>query len=266
MQEHDLPWLLRQLLNEYENGAAQPIPESLEEQARLLRVLMNRWMPKDEPQAVWDAQDAALQAQLKRKGIVDWTALPATARDPRIILWQGDITRLNADAIVNAANSRLLGCFVPCHRCIDNAIHSAAGMQLRAACAALMTIQGHEEPTGTAKLTAGFNLPSKYVLHTVGPIVDGVLTQTHCEQLASCYRACLKLAQQHRLDSVAFCCISTGEFGFPNQKAAEIAAAVTDMLNHSEYTGRVIFNVFKDADLRIYRRLLGEDRAARTAD
>lgn len=266
MQRYDLLWLLRQLLNEYTDGAAQPVPKTLAGQERLLRVLMNRWMPKEEPQAIWVAQDTALQEQLKRKGIVDWTILPATVRDPRMILWQGDITRLNADAIVNAANSRLLGCFVPCHRCIDNAIHSSAGMQLRAACAELMRKQGHEEPTGIAKLTPGFNLPAKYVLHTVGPIVGGALTRVHCEQLASCYRSCLALAQQ-QLNSVAFCCISTGEFGFPRQKAAEIAVAtVTDMLTNNTYTGKVIFNVFKDTDLQIYRQLLGEDRVARTID
>ena len=153
--------------------------------------------------------------------MVDAAALPVSASDSRLILWQGDITRLSVDAIVNAANSALLGCFVPCHGCIDNAIHSAAGLQLRDACNRLMEQQGHPEPTGQAKLTAGYNLPARYVLHTVGPIVQGRVSRHDRELLASCYRSCLELAAEHDLQSVAFCCISTGEFHFPNQEAAK---------------------------------------------
>ena len=183
--------------------------------------------------------------------------LPAVPSDARIVLWQGNITRLNADAIVNAANSALLGCFIPCHRCIDNAIHSAAGLQLRAACEELIKRQGHPEPTGAAKITAGYNLPARHVLHTVGPIVHGALTEEHRQLLASCYRSCLTLAAKNELKSVAFCCISTGEFHFPNDAAAEIAVReVRDFLTMPSSIERVVFNVFKDADLHIYERLL----------
>ena len=189
--------------------------------------------------------------------MVDVMALPSVSLDARIILWQGDITRLNADAIVNAANSALLGCFIPCHRCIDNAIHSAAGLQLRAECAALMERQGHSEKTGTAKITRGYNLPARHVIHTVGPIVSSALTDEHRELLASCYRSCLHLAAEHGLRSIAFCCISTGEFHFPNKEAAEIAVReVRAFLGRSTSIERVVFNVFKDEDRMIYERLL----------
>ncbi|MGL5273412.1 MAG: protein-ADP-ribose hydrolase [Phocaeicola sp.] len=173
-------------------------------------------------------------------------------------LWQGDITRLKVDAIVNAANSALLGCFVPMHRCIDNAIHSAAGAQLRISCNALM--QGGAEPTGDAKITKGYNLPARYVLHTVGPIVtNGKPTPKQEEELAKCYHSCLTLANEYGVESIAFCCISTGEFGFPQQRAAEIA--VSTVLNYLESEEsisikKIIFNVFKDEDLSIYRTIL----------
>ena len=158
---------------------------------------------------------------------------------------------------MNAANSALLGCFVPCHGCIDNAIHSAAGLRLRLACAALMERQGHEEKTGSAKITPGFNLPARYVLHTVGPIVNGPLTERHCRQLESCYQSCLQLAEEQGLDSVAFCCISTGEFGFPQREAAQIAVRTVREFVKEHSGMRVIFNVFKDADLRLYQEILG---------
>ena len=169
----------------------------------------------------------------------------------------GDITRLKADAIVDADNDRLLGCFVPCHGCIDNAIHSAAGLQLRDECSRLMEQQGRPEPTGQAKLTGGYNLPARYVLHTVGPIIHGRVTPRDREQLASCYRSCLKLASEHELQSVAFCCISTGEFHFPNQEAARIAVqTVKEFLQAPTTVRKVIFNVFKDIDAKIYTDLL----------
>ena len=178
--------------------------------------------------------------------------------DPRIALWQGDITTLRVDAIVNAANSALLGCFYPLHGCIDNIIHSRSGVQLRLACHDIMAAQGHEEPTGGAKITSAFNLPCRYVLHTVGPIITGRVTRRDREALASCYRSCLALAADRGCESVAFCCISTGEFHFPNREAAEIAVeAVRDFLNGGDGTLRVIFDVFKDRDLEIYRKLLG---------
>ena len=164
---------------------------------------------------------------------------------------------MQVDAIVDADNSALLGCFCPCHGCIDNAIHSASGLQLRDECNQIMQAQGHPEPTGRAKLTKGYNLPARYVLHTVGPIVQGRVTARDREELASCYRSCLELAAEHRLESVAFCCISTGEFHFPNQEAAEIAVkTVTGFLKQDMSIKKVIFNVFKDIDETIYRRIL----------
>ena len=171
-----------------------------------------------------------------------------------------DITTLKCDGIVNAANSQMLGCFCPNHGCIDNAIHTYAGIQLRLACAKLMERQGHEEETGKAKITPAFNLPCKYVLHTVGPIVQGDLTRRDCELLASCYRSCLELAAQNSLESMAFCCISTGEFHFPPREAAEIAVRAVENFKESTHDGmKVIFNVFEQRDLDIYKELLGAD-------
>ena len=227
------------------------------EQRRLLRALMNVRPPRPLSGDFLALQDQLLSAERGARGVVDVTTLPSVASDARIALWQGDITRLAADAIVNAANAALLGCFIPCHRCIDNAIHSAAGLQLRAACAALMEEQGHPEETGTAQITEGYNLPAWHVIHTVGPIVIGALTDRHRAQLASCYRSCLSLAAEHGLRSIAFCCISTGEFHFPNAAAAEIAVReVRDFLTRDTSIERVVFNVFKDEDRHIYERLL----------
>ena len=191
----------------------------------------------------------------------EWWTVAACRSPPQIPGWfsgRGDITRLKADAIVNAANSALLGCFVPCHGCIDNAIHSAAGLQLRDECNQLMLAQGRPEPNGRAKLTRGYNLPARYVLHTVGPIVRGRVTQQDRADLASCYRACLELTAEHSLRSVAFCCISTGEFHFPNQEAAEIAVTTvrTFLDRHTTSIEKVIFNVFKDLDKKIYCDIL----------
>ena len=252
--------LNRMLLDELPEYRAQAADFPMEERAqrRLLRSLMNvrPAMPLDG--AFLAAQDELLAAEREEKGVVDVSALSGTAAHPQIAVWQGDITRLAADAIVNAANSALLGCFLPCHGCIDNAIHSAAGLQLRDECGALMRRQGHPEPTGCAKLTRGYSLPARYVLHPVGPIVQGDLTARDRADLASCYRACLELAAEHGLESVAFCCISTGEFHFPNQEAAEIAVrTVTEFLQRSTSIKKVIFNVFKDIDAQIYRGLLG---------
>lgn len=227
---------------------------SEEQQRRLLRALMNLRPPRPLSEDFLALQDELLSAEREARGVVDVMALPSVASDARIALWQGDITRLAADAIVNAA---LLGCFIPCHRCIDNAIHSAAGLQLRAACAALMEEQGHPEETGTAQITEGYNLPARHVIHTVGPIVSGALTDRHRAQLASCYRSCLSLAAERGLRSIAFCCISTGEFHFPRAAAAEIAMReVRDFLTRDTSIERVIFNVFKDEDRNIYERLL----------
>jgi O-acetyl-ADP-ribose deacetylase (regulator of RNase III) len=200
-------------------------------------------------------QDKLLQGLLREKGITDVNDL-TPIRD-NLYRWRGDITTLKADAIVNAANSAMLGCFVPCHACIDNAIHTFAGVQLRNECAEIMARQQHPEPTGQAKITKAYNLPSQYVLHTVGPIITGALTRGDCDLLASCYRSCLELAQEHKLRSVAFCCISTGEFRFPNESAAEVAVqTVSDFLNKSGSGMKVVFNVFKEIDFKIYKRLL----------
>ena len=226
---------------------------------RLLRALMNIRPPLPLDPDFLRLQDALLSAEREERGVVDAAALPEVPGHPGIALWQGDITRLRADAVVNAANSTLLGCFHPCHGCIDNAIHSAAGLQLRDACARLMEAQGHPEPTGTAKLTGGCNLPARHVLHTVGPIISGPLTNADRAALASCYTACLSLAAEHGLHSVAFCCISTGEFRFPRGEAAGIAVdTVTRFLSRPTSIRKVIFNVFQDADAALYRALLGE--------
>ena len=200
-------------------------------------------------------QDEYLAEELRARGTTLAAELAPLSGD--ICLWQGDITTLAADAVVNAANSAMLGCFVPCHRCIDNAIHTYAGIQLRLACHELMERQGHEEPTGGAKITPAFNLPSRYVIHTVGPIVYASLTRRERDELASCYRSCLKLAKENGLKSVAFCCISTGEFRFPNAAAAQIAVdTVREFLKEEGVGMRVIFNVFKDIDREIYAGLL----------
>ena len=244
---------------EYRSEALQ-FPKGDAAQRRLLRSLMNVRPPMPLKAAFLEAQDVLLSEEREKRGVVEADSLPATPAHPQIALWQGDITRLAADAIVNAANSALLGCFCPCHGCIDNAIHSASGLQLRDECNALMTAQGYPEPAGRAKLTKGYNLPARYVLHTVGPIVRGRVTQRDRQELASCYRSCLELAAEHGLETVAFCCISTGEFHFPNQEAAEIAVkTVADFLRHSTSVRKVIFNVFKDIDAAIYRGLLGVD-------
>ena len=240
---------------------AQSFPHEETAQRRLLRSLMNVRPPMPLNPEFLAAQDAFLSAEREEKGVVDGDALPVTAAHPRITVWQGDITRLKVDAIVDADNSALLGCFCPCHGCIDNAIHSAAGLQLRDECSHIMQAQGHPEPNGKAKITGGYNLPARYVLHTVGPIVQGRVTRQDRAELASCYRSCLELAAERGLSIVAFCCISTGEFRFPNQEAAEIAVkTVIEFLKHNTTIQKVIFNVFKDIDAQIYRNLLAENR------
>lgn len=238
---------------------AKSFPPDEAQQRRLLRSLMNVRPPMPLDAEFTAVQDALLSAEREQRGVVEIDTLPVSA-DPRIVLWQGDITRLAADAIVDADNSALLGCFCPCHGCIDNAIHSAAGLQLRDECNRIMQKQSHEEPTGQAKITGAYNLPSRYVIHTVGPIVQGRLTKRDREGLQSCYRACLELALQKELNSIAFCCISTGEFRFPNQEAAQIAVAtVKEFLSRDGSGMKVIFNVFKDIDHQIYNELLRAD-------
>ena len=254
----NLRYILRTLLAEREECAGWRIPDALETQQTMMRALLNVRPPQPVSPEFLHAQDAELRLQLSDKGIVALSDTPPCQSDDRLRIWQGDITRLQVDAIVNAANNALLGCFVPLHRCIDNAIHSAAGIQLRLECNKLMQTQGYPEPTGCAKITKGYNLPARYVLHTVGPIVrGGKPTLEQEKELADCYRSCLALADAHGLASIAFCCISTGEFGFPQERAAQIAVeTVVDCLRTTSYIQTVVFNVFKDEDLSIYRGLL----------
>ena len=238
-----------------ERGERIEIPNDAYNQKRLLRSLFNIRMPKETSEDFLQIQDGYLQEENRRKGITDIADLQPVQDDT--YLWQGDITTLRCDAIVNAANSQMLGCFRPCHGCIDNAIHTFAGVQLRRNCNEIMQKQGHNEPTGQAKITPAYNLPCKYVLHTVGPIVSGRLTEEHCELLKSCYLSCLKLAEKNSCKSIAFCCISTGVFGFPQREAAQIAVDTVKEYkeeNHSDI--KVIFNVFKDDDYAIYNEIL----------
>ena len=271
----NIDFCIRYLLEQ--NRTQADIPATLPEKQRLLRALMNVWEPQPLSEAFLHAQDAELQAQLQDKGVVSLEDIAASADTP--LLWQGDITRLRVDAIVNAANSQMMGCWHPLHACIDNCIHSAAGLQLRAECAEAMS--GAECPpvhpeytmggttyrhafTSETLITEAYNLPCRHVLHTVGPIIpDGVPTRKQEEQLANCYRNCLGLAEANGCRSIAFCCISTGEFHFPNRRAAEIAIATVKeyttsyALTHSHNNAlTVVFNVFKDIDYDIYRELL----------
>lgn len=251
-------YLIQELLAELPQYQDMAIPAEENQQKRLLRSLMNIRAPRPISDRFLAVQDAYLREEVQQKGITDSALLPASPLDPRLVLWRGDITTLKIDAIVNAANSALRGCFVPCHSCVDNIIHSVSGIQLRLACDALMNRQGHEEPTGQAKITPAYNLPCRYVLHTVGPIVSGPLTKTHKQQLASCYRSCLHLAAQQGLKSVAFCCISTGEFHFPQKQAAEIAVkTVMEFLQADTQIEKVVFDVFQQADYDIYKEILG---------
>ena len=230
------------------------------EQRMLLRSLMNLRNPMPASQYFLDLQDEFLQSENHEKGIVHVSDLSAVPADNRLFIWQGDITRLDPDAVVNAANAALLGCFIPCHKCIDNAIHSAAGVQLRDVCFQMMQKQGREEPTGSAKITKGYNLPAKYVIHTVGPVIYDTVTAEDKLMLASCYASCLQVAAEKNLKSIAFCCISTGEFHFPNALAAEIAVdTVQAYLKQNPDTSlrKIIFNVFKDLDKEIYEEILG---------
>lgn len=256
-QSEKLVFLIQELLLESSQFRGMKIPDDIGKQKRLLRSLMNIREPQPISAEFLKIQDEYLGEETKEKGIVDSEKLPSCTLNDRIVLWKGDITTLKADGIVNAANSSLRGCFVPCHGCIDNAIHSASGIQLRLICDEIMKEQGCEEAAGSAKITPAFNLPCQYVIHTVGPVVSGRLTETHCEQLAECYRSCLKAALEKELKSIAFCCISTGEYHFPHEKAAEIAVkTVEEFLKQDTQIQRVIFNVFQEEDYEIYRKLL----------
>lgn len=251
-------FLIQSLLKERKEYRDIVIPDHETDQRDLLRGLMNIRPVWENDVGFLRVQDEYLKEEIAAKGITDMTEL--TPIQPGLYLWQGDITTLRCDAIVNAANSGMTGCYVPNHRCIDNAIHTFAGVQLRGKCAEIMEQQGYAEPTGQAKITPAYNLPCRYILHTVGPIITGRVTEQDKQLLKRCYRSCLKLAAENNLESVAFCCISTGEFHFPNNLAAEIAVqTVKDFLGKNTSVKKVIFNVFKDMDEAIYRRLLAEN-------
>ena len=252
MQNSTLPALIGMLLRERPELRTD-IPESPSEQFRIYRSLVNVRPANPASAEFLEAEDAFLTAAAAQKGITDWHDLTPT--EPGILLWQGDITTLRCGAIVNAANSGMTGCWSPCHSCIDNCIHTFAGVRLRLECDRLMRAQGHPEPTGQAKLTPAYNLPCDYVIHTVGPIVDGALTERHRELLRSCYEKCLSCAMENGIDSIAFCCISTGVFGFPKRPAAQIAVdTVRNFRKNHEIS--VIFNVFTDDDLAVYSQIL----------
>ena len=254
-QNERLDYLIQYLINESKQYEYLLSVQSLNEKKRILRSLMNIREPLPISKEFLKIQDEYLQEELKSQQIISIQDL--TPLKPQLYLWKGDITKLQADAIVNAGNSALLGCFIPCHGCIDNAIHSYAGIQLRLECQKIKEQKNSPEPTGKAKITKGYNLPAKYVLHTVGPIIHGALSKKDCLLLASCYRSCLELADAYHLKSVAFCCISTGEFHFPNAVAGKIVVqTVTEYLQETHSEIEVVFNVFKEEDYQIYRRLL----------
>lgn len=238
-------------MEEYSNLS---IPSAVNEQKMLLRSLMNVRMPRAIGEDFLKIQDEYLKNELNNKGITDADSLaPASGR---LYIWQGDITTLKCDVVVNAANSQMLGCFIPCHRCIDNAIHSFSGIQLRLECDALMSKKGRPIGIGEAEITNAYNLPCKYVIHTVGPIISGRITDRDCRLLSDCYISCLSKADEKGLKSIAFCCISTGEFHFPNEKAAETAVKTVRNYIKNSNIEKVIFNVFKDEDKEIYKRIL----------
>lgn len=249
-------YLINALLKEQPLFSRVHVPRGEMDQRNLLRSIMNLRPAGEAAPEILKVQDEYLQEEIRKKGVTDIADLKPVA--DRIYLWQGDITTLRCDAIVNAANRGLTGCYFPLHSCIDNCIHTYAGIQLRQECAAIMAKQGKEEAVGKAKITSAYNLPCRYVIHTVGPVVIGQLTSEDKKQLASCYRSCLKLAEKKGVKSLAFCCISTGEFQFPYEKAAEIAVrTVKRYLAGNDRDIKIIFNVYLDRDREIYEKLLG---------
>ncbi len=255
-QPERLEYLIKHLLAE--RGLDQPLPADEGERFRLFRALVNTRDPMEDEGEFITVQDEYLSGYIVEQGVTKAAELPRCPADERISIWQGDITLLEVDAIVNAANSAMLGCWVPNHACIDNCIHTFAGVQLRRDCSRIMRAQGHEEPTGTAKITPAYSLPSRWVLHTVGPIISGPVTERDKELLASSYRSCFELAEEKGLESIAYCCISTGVFRFPNDLAAEVAVkTVRECLDNAKSVKHVVFSVFKDMDKMLYERLLG---------
>lgn len=261
-QEERLKYLVEAFKADSEGYQDLPTPPDTEGRRRILRSLMNIRMPKEMPAEVLEVQDEYLRGRAAERGTVDISGIPVISDG--LSVWQGDITLLAADAIVNAANSQMLGCFIPMHDCIDNCIHTYAGIQLRAECARQMSAlreqygRDYEQPTAVPMLTDAYNLPAKKIIHIVGPIVQSSVTPELEQDLADCYTRTLELCAEHDLKSVAFCCISTGVFRFPNERAAEIAVrTVTDWLaGNPGRIDRVIFNVFKDEDRYLYEQLL----------
>ena len=254
MVNEKLNYLLTYLLSEHPEWTDLISPTDDSEQFRLYRSLVNIRPAGKASDDYLQIEDAFLQEMTQRKGITKISDLQPV--ENHIYLWKGDITTLQCGAIVNAANSGMTGCYHPCHNCIDNCIHTFAGVCLRLKCAKIMKLQGYEEPIGKAKITPAYNLPCDFVIHTVGSIVQGRLTKKHCELLKSCYQTCLELAVQNGLKSIAFCCISTGVFGFPQEKAAEIAVNIIRAFLKTHEI-EVICNVFTEKDFEIYKRLLG---------
>lgn len=271
-QEERLDYLLKEFKEDSVQYRDLEAGETYEEKRRTLRSLMNIRMPRHMAEDVLEVQDAFLREEAREKGIVTLSEIPTVQEQygsgrpyaDKLSVWQGDITRLAVDAIVNAANSRMLGCFVPCHRCIDNAIHSAAGIGLRAECARYMKHKqmelgaDYEEPVGQAVLTGGYDLPARHVIHTVGPVVGYRLTNALRKDLKRCYRNVLACCTEHGIRTVAFCCISTGEFRFPNDEAAKIAVETVSayLESNADRFDRIIFNVFKDVDRELYAEKL----------
>ncbi|WP_456081723.1 protein-ADP-ribose hydrolase [Mediterraneibacter sp.] len=254
-QEDRRKYLIEGLLKERPEYENMQISSDEVEQKMLLRSLMNIRMPGEMDPAFLQIQDVYLSEENKKKGIV--TLADIREMQPDLSIWKGDITRLGVGAIVNAANSGMTGCYQPCHSCIDNCIHTYAGIQLRNYCNDMMIKQRQEEPTGQAKITPAFNLPCDYVIHTVGPIVQGKLTKKHEHLLVSCYESCLRIADENEVKSIAFCCISTGVFMFPNKRAAELAVQTVKKYKAKIKSKiKVIFNVFKEEDEQFYRQLL----------
>ena len=241
---------------QYLNLAEKFDPDHSVSQRTLLRYLMNLRPPLPVKDEFLFYQDILLSKETKEKSLTDISSIPLTVH-PRIKLWKGDITTLKVDAIVNAANSKMLGCFAPGHECIDNAIHSSAGVQLRLECYDIMKKQGFDEPAGSVKVTNAYNLPASYVFHSVGPRVGVSVTEDDCNLLEYCYRSCLEMANYKMLESLAFCCISTGEYRFPQERASEIAVrSVLEYIDNNEKPDIVIFNVFLDSDYQIYEKML----------
>ncbi|HAJ96176.1 MAG TPA: protein-ADP-ribose hydrolase [Ruminococcus sp.] len=255
--------MIQYLIDENPQFSRVVIPEDEQEQFQVYRSLVNLRPPMEIPKEYLQYEDSYLQSLMQEKGIHDISeARPA---GNGLFLWKGDITTLKCGAIVNAANSGMTGCYVPCHNCIDNCIHTFSGVRLRYRCGEIMQEQGHQEPAGQAKITSAYNLPCDYVIHTVGAIVDGALTEEHCRTLANCYESCMNIACENNIESIAFCCISTGVFGFPKWEAAEIAVkTVTEF--KKEHFMNVIFNVFSEEDYQIYEQILfHKDRNILTA-